>query len=464
MRYHMIRDAQRRAVVATMCLAASVASAAAQAPSDSAIRAILRERIDAGTVKGMVVGVIDADGRRRVVSYGTSGVPGLALDGNTVFEIGSISKTFTNTILATMVLKGEVQLDDPIQKYLPASVKAPSRNGRAITILDLATASSGLPRMPDNFKAANPRNPYADYSVQQMYDFLSSYALPRDPGAQYEYSNLGMGLLGHLLALRAGKSYEALLTERVLSPLAMNDTRITLTPAMAARFAQGFDEAGNAKDPWDLPTLAGAGAIRSTVNDMLTYLAAQKDTVHGPLARAIALTHHNMRPGPNAGIAMGLGWHLLTPHGRPVVFHDGGTGGYHAFIAVDAVTGSNAVILANSTANIDDIGVHLVDAGVPLTKPPKALTEVAVSPAVLAAYPGTYQIAPTFSLVVTLDGPSLSVQATGQPKFPLFAESETRFFLKVVDAQLTFEKDAGGKVTAVTLTQGGASQRAARVP
>jgi CubicO group peptidase (beta-lactamase class C family) len=442
----------------------AAAAAAAQAPADSAIATILRERVDGGAVKGMVVGVIDPDGRRRVVAYGSSGAAGLALDGNTVFEIGSVSKTFTNTMLATMVLRGEVALDDPIQQYLPESVKVPSRNGRAITILDLATASSGLPRMPGNFKPMNARNPYADYSVQQMYDFLSSYTLPRDPGAQYEYSNLGMGLLGHLLALKAGKSYEALLTERVLNPLGMHDTRVTLTPAMAARFAHGFDAAGSPQDPWDLPTLAGAGAIRSTVNDMLKYLAAQKDTVNGPLARAIALTHHSLRPGPNATITMGLGWHLLSPHGRPIVFHNGETGGYHGFIAVDPATGANAVILANTATNIDDIGLHLVDAEVPLRKLPAPRKEVAVAPNVLAAYVGVYQLAPTFSMTVTLDGGSLSVQATGQQKFPMFAESETKFFLKVVDAQLTFERDATGMVTSMTLTQGGANQRAARVP
>jgi CubicO group peptidase (beta-lactamase class C family) len=442
----------------------SAPCAAAQAPGDSAIATMLRERIDGGAVKGMVVGVIDPDGQRRIVAYGSSGSPGLALDGNTVFEIGSISKTFTNTILATMVLRGEVQLEDPIQKYLPESVRVPSRNGRQITIVDLATASSGLPRMPGNFKPVNVRNPYADYSVQQMYDFLSGYTLPRDPGTQYEYSNLGMGLLGHLLALKAGQSYEALLTERVLKPLGMNDTRITLTPAMTSRFAHGFDATGSAQDPWDLPTLAGAGAIRSTVNDMLKYLAAQKDTVNGPLAKAIALTHHSLRPGPSATVTMGLGWHLLSPRGRPIVFHNGETGGYHGFIAVDPATGSNAVILANTAANIDDIGLHLVDAELPLRKPPVARKEIAVAPAVLSTYVGVYQLAPTFAMTVTLDGTSLSVQATGQPKFPMFAESETKFFLKVVDAQLAFEKDASGAVTAMTLTQGGANQRAARVP
>src|SRR4029078_9399783 len=152
---------------------------------------------------------------QRVVAYGTSDVPGLPLDANTVFEIGSLTKTFTATILADMVLRGEVALDDPAQKYLPASVKVPSRNGRQITLLDLATHTSGLPKIPANLKQTDPQNPYASYSVQDLYDYLTSYTLTRDPGARFEYSNTGVGLLGHILSLKANKSYEDLVIERV---------------------------------------------------------------------------------------------------------------------------------------------------------------------------------------------------------------------------------------------------------
>ena len=125
------------------------------------------------------------------MSYGQSGT-GRPLDGNTVFEIGSISKVFTALVLADMVRKGELALEDPVAKYLPDTVKVPARNGRQITLLDLATQSSGLPRMPTNFTPKDPANPYADYTIRQLYDFLSGYQLPRDPGERYEYSNLGL--------------------------------------------------------------------------------------------------------------------------------------------------------------------------------------------------------------------------------------------------------------------------------
>ena len=176
--------------------------------SDSAARALITERVDAGMGVGIVAGLLDARGSR-VVSYGQSGT-GRPLDGNTVFEIGSISKVFTALVLADMVRKGEVALEDPVAKYLPDTVKIPARNGRQITLLDLATQSSGLPRMPTNFTPKDPANPYADYTIRQLYDFLSGYQLPRDPGERYEYSNLGFALLGHALALRAGQPWEQL--------------------------------------------------------------------------------------------------------------------------------------------------------------------------------------------------------------------------------------------------------------
>ena len=170
-----------------------------------------------------------------------------------MFEIGSITKVFTAAILADMVARGQVRLDDPVAQLLPATVKVPSRNGRRITLLDLATQSSGLPRLPTNFAPKDSANPYADYGDQQLYDFLSGYELPRDPGATYEYSNLGMGLLGHALARKAGMSYEQLVSRRVLAPLGMKETAITLSPALRPRLVPGHGDTGQvvaAQDRW----------------------------------------------------------------------------------------------------------------------------------------------------------------------------------------------------------------------
>src|ERR1051326_457532 len=184
-------------------------------PGTGEIREILVKRIDQQKqAVGIVVGVIEPDGRR-VVSYGNlANSDPRALDGDTIFEIGSITKVFTSLLLADMVSSNEVALDDPAAKYLPESVRMPQRSGKPITLLDLSTHTSGLPPLPGNWKPKDLSNLYADYSVDDLYQFLSSYTLPRDPGSEFEYSNLGGGLLGHVLACRAGTDYESLIRSR----------------------------------------------------------------------------------------------------------------------------------------------------------------------------------------------------------------------------------------------------------
>lgn len=425
-------------------------------PSDSALRAILQSRVDSKQTVGIVVGTLD-HGRTSIFAAGSSGAPGVALDGNTEFEIGSITKVFTASVLADMVAKGEVSLDDPVARYLPRSVRVPTRGGKQITLLDLATQSSGLPRMPDNFHPKDEGNPYADYTVDQMYAFLSSYQLTRDIGSQYEYSNLGVGLLGHALALRAGKSYEDLVTERILRPLGLNDTRMVLSPSMKSRLTPGHSPSGAVVPNWDLPTLAGAGALRSTANDLLKFLAANLDSTSIPLGRVLAITHVDRRDVDGVRMRIGLNWHILNTSERRIIWHNGGTGGYRTFIAFDTAGKRAVVVLSNQSISADDIGFHLLDARAPLAPPvsTKVRAEIPVAPAVLETYVGVYQLAPNFAITITREGNALYGQATGQPRFQLFAEAPTQFFLKDVDAQVSFEKDASGKVTRMILHQNG---------
>src|SRR5687768_14330253 len=185
----------------------------AQESREANLHASVKARVDAGRSVGMVVGTIDADGKTVIASYGNAGPDALPLDADSVFEIGSITKVFTAILLADMADRGEVKLDDPVARHLRAGVKVPERNGKAITLIHLSEQTSGLPRMPDNMKPANPLNPYADYTAEQLFEFLGRYQLTRDIGAEFEYSNLGVGLLGQALAMRAGKSYEALVKE-----------------------------------------------------------------------------------------------------------------------------------------------------------------------------------------------------------------------------------------------------------
>src|SRR5262245_8504794 len=218
MRYRSAFAGSTAILVAMNSLAAQTPAstrAPAQFPPDSVVLDIIKQRVADRRSAGIVVGMLEADGRTRILSAGDPGPGQPPLDGNSVFEIGSITKVFTATVLAELVKEGRVSLEDPIEKFLPKSVHVPSRNGKPITLGNLAEQNSGLPRMPNNFRPRNSSNPYADYGVDQLYAFLTNYTLTRDPGAQFEYSNVGVGLLGHVLTLITGRSYEELQRERI---------------------------------------------------------------------------------------------------------------------------------------------------------------------------------------------------------------------------------------------------------
>lgn len=434
-----------------LLFAANLAAAPPAFPPDAEIQKILTDRIDVQKqADAIVVGVIDASGRR-VIAHGGA-------DGDTLFEIGSATKVFTSLLLADAVQRGEVALTDPVSKFLPSGVKVPERGGKKITLVDLATHTSGLPSLPSNIAPKDLSNPYADYTVQQMYDFLSHYELRRDPGAQYEYSNLGAGLLGHALALRAGTSYEDLLRKRILDPLKMKSTAITLSDAMKKRLVAGHDPTGGIAKNWDFPTLAGAGALRSSANDLLDFLAAELGFTKSPLAAAMSAQLATRRPTTAPAMEIALGWHVFkSPSGAEIVWHNGGTGGYRSFVGFDPKKGAGVVVLSNrsTAAGVDDIGRHLLDPSLPLLPPPKVRKEIAVDEKILERYVGTYELAPIFAITITREGNHLFEQATGQPRFEIFPETERDFFLKVVDAQITFDVDAEGHVTGMVLHQNG---------
>jgi CubicO group peptidase (beta-lactamase class C family) len=409
-------------------------------------------------VKGMMVGIVDGNGVAHL-PFGDSGTESV-LSSDTVFEIGSVTKVFTGILLAEAVRRNLVTLETPVRELLPESVKVPKHEAREITLVDLATHTSGLPAMPDNFKSADANNPYADYTVEQLYAFLSAHELARAPGATHAYSNIGAGLLGHALALKAGKSYEELVKEWILQPLGMDNTFITLSDAQRKRFAQGHDSSGKTVSHWDIPTLAGAGALRSTLPDMLTFARANFPSSKTPLSESLAFSH-KIRHSFDEHRGIGLFW--LTGTETSVVGHNGQTGGFHSYVAVDKKNEYAVVVLANTASmHVDAYAQAVLQTlrGKPATfELPKTISLPAHR---LDALVGTYELAPTFAITITRDGDRLLAQATGQPAFPIYPSSETKFYYRVVDAQLTFELGADGQATKLTLHQGGMNMPAPR--
>ena len=319
----------------------------------------IMQRIDAGTNPSIVVGMIDADGPG-YFSFGNTKEGGKPVNEHSIYEIGSISKVFTACLLADFVTKGQMNVDDPVEKYLPGSVHVPVYEGKHISLGNLSDHTSSLPRLPNNMTPADPLNPYADYTVSQMYDFLGAYQLDRPIGSSYEYSNLAVGLLGHILALRSGTSYEKLMIQTIAKPLQMKETRIRLTGKMKKNLAPGHN-LGSPVPNWDLPALAGAGAIRSSVYDMLKFLSAQMNMTATPLHEAMELTQQARHDKAN-GMSVGLGWHIAAGGEYPVIWHNGGTGGYRTFAGFIKETGKGVVVFTNSSESVDDIGFHLLDA------------------------------------------------------------------------------------------------------
>jgi CubicO group peptidase (beta-lactamase class C family) len=435
-------------------------------PSDPEIRTILTQRIDTlHQGVGIVVGVVDAHGRR-IIAYGHRAKGDTRpLDGDTVFEIGSMTKVFTSLLLSDMVRKGEVALDDPVGKFLPASVHMPERGGKQVTLVDLATHSSGLSPLPSNMPMTNPNNPYADYTVDQLYAYLNGAALTHDIGTHYEYSNMAVGLLGHALARRAGGDYETVVRQRITGPLGMKDTAITLTPALTARMAQGHSATLEPVSNWDLPTFAGAGALRSTTNDVLTFLAANMGLRPSPLKPAMDAQLAVRRPTTIPNTQVALGWHIATSPQGEVVWHNGGTGGFRTFMAYSPDRKVGVVVLTNAAtpAGGDDIGFHVLT-GRPLAKLPAQIerTAIALPAAQLAGLVGRYQFAPQAFLTVTLEGDQLSAALTGQGPAKIFPESADEFFYRVVNAQLSFRRGPDGRATGLVLHQNGRDSSALR--
>lgn len=349
------------------------ASARAPFPSDSSVRMLLRQLVSSHGIKGVVVGLLDEPGTRRVIAHGDPGPGALPLDGDSVFEIGSMTKVFTGILLADMVRRGEVELDERVADLLPSDVRVPARNGKPITLLDLTTHFSGLPLMPRNLAFENHENPFADYTVSQLYESVSSHELQRDPGEAFEYSNHGVALLSHALSLRAGKTYAALVRDRILWPLRMTHTAVTFTPWMRDHLVRGHTRAGNPVANWDLSTLPGMGGLRSTTNDMLTFAAANLSSEATDLTLAMRDSHRGLRQigegvtYPGIPIAfkqgrVGFNWFISRPGERRIAWTVGLTGGYSSFLGLDLDARRAVLVLTNTGLNnVDYLGFHLLD-------------------------------------------------------------------------------------------------------
>lgn len=431
-------------------------------PSNQEIRELLTERMQHNGV-GIVVGIVEPSGRR-VITHGKSGAPDHApLTADSLFQIGSVTKVLTTLLLADMVQRGEVKLDDPASKYLPPGMKMPQLS-RPITLHDLATHRSGLPAMPTNFDLAAKPDPYEAYSVAQLQQFLANHTLRREPGEKEEYSNFAVALLGRLLAQRARLDYETLLKQRVLKPLGMNDTTLSLTPEQSKRLAQGHDRYLQPVRTWYLKTLPASGSLFSSANDMMALLSAHLGYDNTPL-RAAMENQRTTRHPAQASQALGLG--VRSPGSNETFGHEGGKEGYRAAIVFNPQSRTGIVVLAN--AYTDDkpsaIALYLL-LGRPLSPAPAAPARpqtVELRRDTLNRYAGLYQLGPDRLIEVAVRDDHLLVDFRGNGIDTFFPSAPGEFFLNTGEGQISFAADSTGRISTLIHRAKGKEQTARRL-
>jgi D-alanyl-D-alanine-carboxypeptidase/D-alanyl-D-alanine-endopeptidase len=419
------------------------------------IRSLVTERIKAlcgeqGSV-GIVVGVIAPEGRQIISAGERSSDDSRPPDGDTAFEIGSVTKVFTALLLAEMAEKNEVGLNDPVAKHLPSAFKVPERNGKTISLLDLATHTSGLPFMPNDAAISNGPSA-AKYSTGDLRRFVATSELRTDIDGKWEYSNIGYWLLSEALTGRGGLDYQTLLRRHVIAPLGLTNTAFALAPEMKKNFAPGHNAVLQAAPPIStLPIysiMPAAGGLYSTANDLLKLLAVAMDYEHSPLDGAMRLTWNTRRPMSRDGFEQGLGWTIIREQNSLLIVHDGGTLGYASSIAWDPVKRAGVVVLSNQVANVGDIARHLLRPSIPLEKPTATKrTEVTLDPARLDIYVGNYEATGEGIFEVAREADSLTLRSPaewGLPKFRLHPENRQDFFVAELPMRVTFQLESDG--------------------
>jgi D-alanyl-D-alanine-carboxypeptidase/D-alanyl-D-alanine-endopeptidase len=431
-------------------------------PSETDILKLIADRVDTlaghGDGIGIVVGVVEPRGRR-IVSYGHFNQgDSRAVDGDTIFEIGSITKIFTALLLADFVQKHEVNLSDPASKYLPANLKLPERGGKSITLLDLATHTSGLPFMPplpDSSAIGAAR-----YSAKDLYGYLANFSLPYDIGTRWDYSNIGYWLLSEVLAARGGAGYERLLLKRIINPLGMTNTAFVASTAMKANFAIGHYASMQPADSFlSLPGYAimpAAGGLLSSVDDLLAIPSIALGFRTSPLAVLIANCLSPRRPTATKRIEQALGWTVMEDNAGQTVFRDGGTLGHASAMIWDPAKRVGVVVLSNHVQSVSDLARHMLRPNDPLDQPTAIRhTEIFLDLTTLKGYEGRYEVEDEGVFELKLEGKFLTFQAPadwGLPKLRLHAESERDFFANELPLLVTVQLGNDGRATALSIT------------
>jgi D-alanyl-D-alanine-carboxypeptidase/D-alanyl-D-alanine-endopeptidase len=338
------------------------------------VEALLKRRVAQNATRGIAVALIAPDGKIDIVTAGHSGNAARPnVDGDTLYEIGSITKVFTATILAQSVEEGGVKFDAKVREVLPDRAWRSPGVGD-VTLTQLSTHTSGLPRVPGEWRFVRGmlfafRNPYAHYSANDLWTYVQNMEHEPRRDHEFAYSNLGAGLLGQVLAAKEGTTYEAMVERRILKPLGMTWSGIRTAPGRESYLAVGHSASLIPQSYWDIPALPGAGALRSSASEMAKFILAN---LRGTLAGANAAHGERMKLGTDR--AFGLGWGISRAHRDEILWHNGGTGGFRTFAGFSRQSGRGVVVLSNVSVDVDDLGFHLLNREFELVEDPRRLS------------------------------------------------------------------------------------------
>ncbi len=326
---------------------------------ESSIEKKVIDYIDKGNSYAIVVGVYK-NNKSYIKGFGTT-QQGKAIPPNdsTIFELASTSKLFTTSVLQLLVESGELTLNDKIQLHLKDKVTV-AKSAENTTLLHLATHLSGFPSLPNSFlqKMQDERNPYKDLKTQDIYDYLKTCNEKTTDGT-FEYSNFGMGLLGHILELKTNIPYEELIKKQLLNKLGMKNTFVTIDSINKKNIVQGYNELGKPSPIWEDKVLTGAGSFLSNANDMLKFIKANLKTDETLISKALIQTHTQQLNGDT-----GLGWMMPSSEdnligNKDIVWHNGMAGGYTSYLSIDKKNNYGIIILSNKAIDVTELGVKL---------------------------------------------------------------------------------------------------------
>lgn len=433
-------------------LAALLPLVSAKPPAD--IQARLDEFVK-GKPGGVAVAWVDADGPVFFNAGKFSTADARPMTADTQFEIGSLTKTFTALLLAESERAGKVNREDPVAKYLLPPGDPEAAKMEKITLLTLTTHRSGLPSLPRDFQAKHQAlvNPYAALTRADIVASLRLEGPMAKTGGDVSYSNFGVSLLGEALGAAWGTSYEEALREHVLKPLGLEHTTVGRPGSKPAGDFPPAHAKGVAVPHWEWEAYAACGGLRSSTRDLAKVLQAALGDDAAPLQAAWREVIKPTYAAPKQGGRIGLGWFLRGEKTKPLVWHNGGTGGSHSFAAFSRSARAGVVLLANDDAKLDELGFALMaSASAPAVRVPKPVGSakaIMLPVETLREYVGEYQMTSKIALKVTEEGGALFAQFTGDVKNPVFASAKDEFFYTNFPMRLSFERDTGGKVVAI---------------